>query len=104
MPTLKLTKREIERLPAPHPSGKQMLVWDAELKGFGVLLSGTTNAKTYIAQRKLPDGRTRRVTVGALGELELDRARRLAGDLLLDLRNGKDPKAQRRSAAAWTLA
>src|SRR3954454_2579327 len=103
MPTIKLTKREVERLPAPHPSGKQVLYWDAELKGFGMLSSGKTSAKTYIAQRKLPDGRTRRVTVGAVGELELDRARRLAGDLLLDLRHGKDPKAHRRSAAAWTL-
>ena len=56
MPKLKLTKRAIERLPAPHPSGRQVLYWDTELRGFGVLVSGTTNAKTYVVQRKLPNG------------------------------------------------
>jgi hypothetical protein len=49
MPTVKLTERAINKLPAPDPSGKQVLHWDAELKGFAVLCSGTTNTKTYMA-------------------------------------------------------
>jgi hypothetical protein len=97
----KLTKRAIQRLAAPDPSGKQRLVWDAELKGFGVLVSGKTTAKTYIAQRKLPGGLTRRVSVGSVVEIDLDRARAMAADLLNDMRHGRDPK--RRSAAPWTL-
>ncbi len=72
MASLKLTKRAIEKLPAPHPSGKQQLIWDTELKGFGVLVSGTTTAKTYVVQHKLKDGRTRRVTVGPVNALDLD--------------------------------
>jgi len=98
---IKLTKRAIERLPAPDPGGKQRLVWDGELKGFGVLVSGVTSAKTYIAQRKLPGGLTRRVTVGSVTEIDLDRARAMAADLLNDMRHGRDPK--RRPATPWTL-
>jgi hypothetical protein len=46
MPALKLTKGVAARLRAPDPSGKQKLVRDTELKGFGVLVSGVTNART----------------------------------------------------------
>src|SRR5262245_25076593 len=102
MPTVKLTKAVIERIRAPDPSGKQVIYWDVagELRGFGVLASGKTGAKTYIAQRRLPDGRTRRVTVGAVGEfVRVEDARRKAGELLAGLREGKDPKAARRKAA-----
>ena len=97
MPTLKLTKTAVNRIPAPDPSGKQVIHWDVELNGFGVLATGNTTTKCYVAQRRLPDGRTRRVTVGAVGEYgKVEDARRKAGDLLTGLREGKDPKAERR--------
>jgi len=100
MPTLKLTKTAVDKIPAPHPEGKQTAYWDTELKGFGVLASGKTTAKTYIAQRRLPDGNTRRLTVGAVGEFgKVEDARRKAGDLLIGLREGRDLKAERRKAA-----
>jgi integrase len=67
-------------------------------------VSGKTDSKTFIAQRRLPDGRTRRVTVGAVGEFgKIEDARRKAGKLLAGLREGKDPKAERRRSAAGTL-
>ncbi|HVC52073.1 MAG TPA: integrase arm-type DNA-binding domain-containing protein, partial [Stellaceae bacterium] len=101
MPTPKLTKAVIEKIAAPDPSGNQRIVWDADLKGFGLLVSGKTDAKTYVVQRRLPDGRTRRLTIGAVGEFDrVEDARRKAGTLLLGLRDGKDPKAERRKAAA----
>ena len=99
MPKIKLTERAIERLRAPHPDGKQTLYWDTELKGFGVLVSGTTNAKTYIAQRRLPNGRQRRITIEATNALALDKARGEAELQLHDLRIGNDPKAGKRGAA-----
>src|ERR1700693_405368 len=96
MPTLKLTKSAVEKIEAPDPSGKQVIYWDAELRGFGVLASGSTTTKSYIAQRRLPDGKTRRVTVGAVGEFgKVEDARRKAGGMLLGLRDGIDPKAER---------
>jgi integrase len=104
MPTVKLTKDKIGKIETPDPSGKQVIVWDTELAGFGLLVSGKTDSKTFIAQRRLPDGRTRRVTVGAVGEFEkVEDARRKAGKLLAELREGKDPKAERRRSAAGTL-
>lgn len=92
LPRLNLTERAINKLPAPDPSGKQILYWDTDLKGFAVLCSGTTNAKTYIVQRTLPDGRNRRVTVGAVNGLTLDKAKSQAADMLHELRHGNDPK------------
>jgi integrase len=101
MPTLKLTNAAVSRLKAPDPSGRQVIHWDSELRGFGLLLSGVTNARSFIAQRRLPDGRTRRVTVGAAAEFaRVEDARRKAGELLLGLREGRDPAAERRRAAA----
>ncbi len=58
MPKLKLTKTAVERLQAPDPSGKQVLHWDTELRGFGVLCSGVTNSKTY--PRPTPQARGHR--------------------------------------------
>jgi integrase len=101
MPPLKLTKAAIDRIKAPDPSGKQVIHWDAELTGFGLLASGISSTKSYIAQRRMPDGRTRRVTVGAVGEFaKVEDARRKAGSLLAGLRDGRDPKAERRRAVA----
>ena len=95
MPVTKLTVKAVEKLVAPDPSGKQVPHWDTELKGFGVLCSGTTNSKTFIAQRVLPGGRTRRVTVGAVAEITLDEARQRAADTLDCLRRGVDPKEKK---------
>ena len=61
MPRQKLTQKVVDRLPAPDPSGRQVLHWDTELKGLGVLCSGTTTARSFIVQRDLVGGRTRRL-------------------------------------------
>jgi integrase len=98
---IKLTERVLPKLKAPDPSGKQTLHFDVELKGFGVLCSGKSNSRTFIAQRTLPNGRTRRVTVGGVNEISVEVARQRAANLLDDLRRGLDPK--RKSAGSATL-
>src|SRR5436190_6703665 len=103
MPRIKFTKAAIERIKAPDPSGKQTIFWDADLKGFGLLVSGVTSSKSFIAQRTLPGGNSRRVTIGAVAEIALDAARHEAADVIHQMRTA-DPKATRRSAAKWTLA
>jgi integrase len=103
MPTLKLTEKTIDRLRAPHPSGRQVLFWDEELRGFGVLVSGKTTARTFIAQREV-DGRTRRVTIAAVAETSLKDAREQAAATLLEMRRGIDPKAGRRGAMTLRAA
>lgn len=94
MAQLKLTEKAIAKMPAPDPSGKQVLHWDTELKGFAVLCSGVSNARTFIVQRTLPSGKTRRLTVGAVNELALIAARDRAADMLDSLRRGIDPKVK----------
>ncbi|MGH7102276.1 MAG: hypothetical protein ACREFJ_07745 [Acetobacteraceae bacterium] len=53
MATIHLTEGAVGKLKAPDPSGRQTLHWDDGLKGFGVLVSGTTSGKSYVAQRTL---------------------------------------------------
>src|SRR5829696_5843930 len=98
MPRIKLTQRVVEKLSAPDPSGRQVLHWDTELRGFGVLCSGKTNTKSYVVQRDLPNGRSRRVTVAPTNVLSLDEARRRAEAALADLYRGLDPKAPMKGA------
>jgi hypothetical protein len=51
MPKTKLTtKKDIEDLEAPTATGKQILYWDTDRKGFGVLCSGVSNSKTWIVK------------------------------------------------------
>ena len=96
----KLTDAFVRSVRAPDPSGKQKLIWDTELRGFGPLVSRKTNQKSYVDQRMLPGGGSRRITIGAIDEIkEVEKA----GDILKALRDGKDPKAMRKSAVTWTL-
>lgn len=89
MARTKLTKAAVERLPAPDPSGKQVLHLDTEVPGFGVLCSGTTSAKSYIAQKRW-NGVLRRVTIGSCAHLKLDEARAEAKEKLVALGKGID--------------
>ena len=59
MPKLKITKKEVERIPFA-PKG-QKIYFDTELKGFGLLISRT--AKSYIAQKDI-NGKSRRINIG----------------------------------------
>ena len=54
MPQLKLTEKTIAKLPAPDPSGKQVLHWDTELKGFGLKVT-PAGSKVYILQDRKAD-------------------------------------------------
>lgn len=93
MAKMKFTERGVARLDAPDPSGKQRLYWDQDLTGFGVLVSGATDTKTYVVQRDV-GGRSRRVTVGATNVFTLEEAREHAKLILADLYRGLDPKAK----------
>jgi integrase len=96
MPVIKLTEKAIARLPAPDPSGKQVLYWDKDLKGFGVLVSGVSTAKTYVVQHLLPSGKTRRVTIAPTNVGKLTEAKKRAQEILSEFYRGIDPKAGRR--------
>jgi integrase len=103
MPRCKLTQKTITRLPAPTPTGKPVLHWDADLRGFGVLCSGKTNSRSFIAQRDLPGRKSRRVTIAACNEVTLAKARDRARGLLVDMRRGIDPKRKGTGTLQQTL-
>jgi integrase len=116
MPRINLTERAVARLKAPDPSGKPVIHWDAKLHGFGVLCSGITNSKSFIAQRELgKTGRDRRVTIARVGgrfarddgtirEATVENTRDYAEDILAKLKQGMDPKAGRRGALTLQAA
>ena len=93
----KITKRVVD---STKPGGRDVLVWDAELPGFGLRVkpSGT---KSYVLQYRNKEGRSRRLTIGRHGPVTAERAREKALRLLADIAEGADPadgKADARKA------
>lgn len=90
----RLNKRFVDRVSAPTASGNQEIYWCRDTKGFGLLVSGVTTQKTFVAQTKLKSGKRRRITIGKLEVLTVDAAREKAIELLHHMRTGHDPKAR----------
>ena len=82
----KFTKKFIENL--EHPESGQELIWDDEIKGFGIRL--TKGAKSYFVQNRV-NGKDRRVTIGRHGVFTLQEARQEAKKQLQDMAMGTDP-------------
>jgi integrase len=78
-----LTKTEINRL---RP-GERRFIWDTDLKGFGVRV--TEGAVSYVVDFRV-DGKRRRVSLGGVGLMSLEQARRAAAAVLLAARSGTD--------------
>jgi hypothetical protein len=91
MAKTKLTEKAIAALPSA--TGRQELYWDTELPGFGVLVSGANDVKTFIAQASL-NGNRRRVTIGRCDRLKVAEARVHAREVLAQMALGEDPKAK----------
>lgn len=97
----KLTEKSVARLQAPTASGKQEIIWDEGLAGFGVLLSGVSGVKTFIAQTRVNGTRLkRRVTIGRVDRLKVEAARDKAKAVLAGMDLGTDPK---KAASKLTL-
>jgi len=102
---VRLTKRSVEAI---EPGTRDVLVWDADIPGFGVKVTprkpketpqgskAIGGARVYILQYSRRN-RTRRVTIGRHGDggLTADLARREAEILRGIIRDGGDPAAER---------
>lgn len=69
---------------------KDELVWDSELKGFGVRAK-PTGVKSFVIQYRNSNARSRRYTIGQYGRMTVDVARKEARRLLSDVSLGLDP-------------
>lgn len=102
-----ITKRHVDGL---KPAAAEYFSWDRDLKGFGVRVQPTGD-KSYVAKYRAGSGRkapTRRVTLGPVGKLTPDEARKLAKLTLGSVAHGLDPAAskaaERRAANLKELA
>lgn len=102
-----ITKRSVDAL---KPAAAEYFLWDEKLAGFGVRVQ-TTGARSYVVKYRAGSGRstpTRRVTLGAVGKLTPDEARKLAKTTLGTVAHGADPAAvkaaERRGATLKELA
>ena len=93
---MRLTLDSIKKIPAPE-SGYQ-IIWDSELKGFGIRVTAG-NARAFIAEARV-NGRKRRVTLGRVGVITAEEARKKAKRKLADMGDGIDPAAEKRREKA----
>ncbi len=91
----KLTKRFVESI---STQGKEeVLLWDTELKGFGVRVFAT-GRKTYFVQYRNEGGDTRRKKIGVHGSITAEQAREEAKKLLGNVAKGEDPSKEAKQA------
>lgn len=94
----RITKSSVEALAVPPPGGRTVL-WDAEVKGFGVRVSSGGD-RTYVLRYQVGgrDQKQRQVTIGRHGSpFTAEQARRRALELLTAVRSGSDPAGERAS-------
>jgi integrase len=85
---MKLTASAVADLELPDGKAEETC-WDEDLAGFGVRMRSSGH-KSFTVQYAI-GGKTKRVPLGNVTEIELGKARRLAKDLLAQIRLGGDP-------------
>jgi integrase len=94
----RITKRTVDAL---APTDRDFVKWDGELKGFGVRIR-PSGAKSFIAFYRT-GGRnslSRKVTIGAVGKIEVEKAREVARKILAGAELGHDHAAEKAKARA----
>jgi integrase len=89
----KLTKKSVDDA---NVLAKPYLLWDGELRGFGLLVL-PSGVKTYILQYRNGARRSRRLTIGRHGGLTVGDAREIAREATVAVAKGNDPLASKQS-------
>lgn len=94
----RITKRTVDTL---KTAGKEYVHWDGELTGFGVRVR-PSGSKSFVAVYRTGGRNTplRRVTIGAVGKIEADKAREEARTIIRQAELGQDRAAERAKARA----
>src|SRR6266568_4990662 len=97
---MKLTEKAVGKLTA---AGKEMVVWDDAMPGFGVRVK-PAGAKSYVVQYRRGTV-SKRMTIGSCAVFRLEDARERARKLLSAAKDGGDPATDReRQRTAPTIA
>jgi len=96
---MKLTQTNVAKVEPVE--GKTLLIWDTDLRGFGLRVS-RGGAKAYIFQRRIGK-ETRRITIGRADDLKAEAARKEAERLAGLFAQGIDPEADKRRQKALTM-
>ena len=91
-----------EHTVAALAAGKDTVVWDRALTGFGVRVY-PSGAKVYVVQTRGPEG-SRRITVGRHGVIVAAEARRRAALIIARVHAGDDPVPQAPKPKSATVA
>ena len=92
----KLTKRFVESV---KPTGKDRVVWDDKMPGFGLRVQ-PSGIRSYLVQYRNAQRRSRRLTIGKHGAVTAEGAREIARQILNEVHDRKDPRdpvAERRA-------
>ncbi|MGV6876066.1 tyrosine-type recombinase/integrase [Pseudochelatococcus sp. B33] len=85
----KLTKRALEAM-SPPEKGKQVLLWDSELRGFGVRML-PSGLRTFVLNYRNAADKERRINLGRFGVMTVEQAREKAKIKLGAIAAGEDP-------------
>jgi integrase len=97
-----LTDRAIQAL-KPAPTGKRLLIWDAQVPGLGVRVTDT-GQKTFVLVVRYPGDRNPAPrALGGYGAMTLEAARTKGREWLAQIASGVDPKVREVSRRADTL-
>src|SRR5579864_4695693 len=102
MPSIKLTKAVIDRLPAAQ---SDMVYWDAGCAGFGVKVTPKGRKVFIVLYRTGGAGsRLRKYTIGPYGRVTLHQARIAAQKVFAARLEGRDPAAEKRESKRRIVA
>jgi len=94
MPKMKLTKTAVD---AAVPQRRDYELRDSAVPGFLMKVT-PTGRKIFMLQYRTNSGARRKPAIGRFGELTVEQARSIARDWLADVRRGKDPSADKKTA------
>jgi len=91
---MKLTNTTIKNLRYEKTGNKADLRFDDDLRGFGIRVYPSGRKAFFVSYRNA-SGTKKRHTIGNFGEFTATTARKLAGDVLADVRRGSDPQSEK---------
>jgi integrase len=94
MARTRISKRLVDGL---RTTGRDYIIWDGELAGFGVRVR-PSGSKSYVVQYRAGRGRkapSRRITIATPSKLPPDQARGIAKGIIGDVARNDDPAADR---------